>query len=220
MTNFYSLHKNIQWIITILMVIILILIVLFWQEIIDPIILKILFIFIFVPSYNFLLTPLMTLSNIFKYKSPMLLVLEDSKKNYAIHSGTSFDYLVKMGNVKSGIPFQHKVLEYHLEGILKIVAEVENETIPGTTIIKGSSYFFSESTAKKLGFEIVPTNNFEKLVIYLNYLEILLMLSRTKGKLSFPKINNFKTVQTTGQKLVQNKSFIKNLYLKLKKRNS
>ena len=149
----------------------------------------------------------------------MLLVLVDSKKNYALHSGTSFDYLVKMGNVKSGVSFQNKVLEYHLEGILNIIAEVENEVIPDSTVIKGSSYFFSESTAKKLGFEIAPTNNFEKIVICLNYLEIFWMLSRTKGKLTFPKINNFKTVQTTGEKLAKKKPFIENLYLKLKKRN-
>ena len=47
----------------------------------------------------------------------MLLVLVDSKKNYVLHNGTSFDYLVNMGDVKSGTIFQNKILEYHLEGI-------------------------------------------------------------------------------------------------------
>jgi len=45
------------------------------------------------------------------------------------------------------------------------------------------------------------------------------MFSRTKGKLSFPKIFDFKTVETTGKDLMERKSFIENLYLKLKKRN-
>jgi len=219
MKNFYSFNKYLQWFIAIVMTVILLSILHFWLENLEGLFLNILFIFIFVPIYSFLFTPLMTLTNIFKYKSPMLLVLVDSKKNYALHSGTSFDYLVKMGNVKSGVTFQNKVLEYHLEGILKIIKEVEDEVISDSTIIKGSSYFFSESTAKKLGFKIAPTNNFERLVIIFNYLEIMWMLSRTKGKLSFPKINNFKTVQTTGKELLEHKPFIENLFLKLKKRN-
>ena len=220
MKDFYSFNKFFQWIIAILMVMTLLLLVYFWRGVMDNSFLEFLFIFIFVPSYSFLFTPLFTLLNIFKYKSPMLLVLVGSKKNYALHSGTSFDYLTKMGNVKSGIAFQNKVLEYHLEGFLKIIDEVENNVIPDSAIIKGSSYFFSESTVKRLNFKIAPTNNFEKIVICLNYLEILWMLSRAKGKLSFPKITNFKTVQTTGKELVESKPFIANLYLKLKKRNN
>lgn len=99
------------------MTMILIVVVYFWQEVIDNSILKFLFIFIFVPIYSFLLTPLFTLVNIFKYKSPMLLVLVDKKKNHALHRGTSFNYLVKVGNVKSGTAFHNKILECHLEGI-------------------------------------------------------------------------------------------------------
>ena len=219
MTNFYSLNKILQGTIALVMGAILLAIAYYWQFVIGNPIVKILFIFIFVPVYSFLLTPLLTLLEYYQYKSPMLLVLVDSKKNYAIHSGTSFDYLVKMSNIKSGPTFQSKILEYHLEGILKMIEEVENKTIPDSTIIKGSSYFFSESTARKLGFKVVKTKNSEKLGIYLDYLEILWMYSVSKGKLSFPKLNNFKNVETTGKELMEKKSFIQNLHLRLRKRN-
>lgn len=170
------------------------------------------------PIFQFGFTPLFRLIGLYKYLSPMLLVYAPSQKKYDLHNGTSFDYLFVMKGIEPGRAFQNVMLCYYLEGLLQIIQELEAGDIPPEIEISGTSYFFSESTAKRLGFELVPINSFLKFNLYMNFIDLTWMYSLAKGRWTVPNFKEVKSVKTTGAELLKNKAYLLDLhaYLRLK----
>lgn len=216
MNPFYNIHPILQWLIASVMMLTSAFLITTWLDMANGLLLVPIF-FLIVPIAQFLMTPFFKLIGLYKYLSPMLLTLSSSKKKYDLHSGTSFDYLMVMRKVKKGQTFKNKVLEYYIEGLLKVVEEIENKSLPESVVVRGSSYFFSERTAQRLGFEISGTNWFEKINLVCNYIDLSWTLSLANGKLTFPDLRNIKTATTTGKVLVENKAYLQRLYNHLKK---
>ena len=142
MNDFYKQPKILQWIEAILL-----LIVGFYPAIviielgsIQP--LFYLLFFLYLPIGQFSTTPIFKLSGIYRYYSPMLLGYMSNKSQIDLHNGSSFDYLFVMRNFKMGNEIRNRILCYHLEGLMNIIKEVENGSIPKTVSIIGTSYFF------------------------------------------------------------------------------
>lgn len=205
MNRFYQLPGIAQWSISLLMMLFAAVLIMLWMWLISKSNLFFLLLFLYVPVFQFLLAPFFTLVGMYKYLSPMLLVYSPSNKKYDLHNGTSFDYLFLYQKGTRGYVWQSILLKNYLDGLLAIIQELEEEKIPDIIVIRGSSYFFSERTAQKLGFELRSTGLAEKLNIIANYLDLLWMYSLSKGKMSFPKLNNVKTAQTTGARLRERK---------------
>jgi len=89
-----------------------------------------------------------------------------------------------------------------------IVRKIEYNEIPETIEVRGSSYFFSATTASKLGFNITGSGIFEKSNIMLNCLDLFWMYSLSKGRLVLPRLHEVKTVSTSGAILTEKKEVL------------
>ncbi len=206
MNKFYKTNIVLQWIVAALMILCMMLILNLWFKIIDESILGVLLIFFIVPIIQFLVTPMFTLIGLYKYLSPMLVVFAGNNRIYTLHNGTSFDYLMVMSNQDLGTQFRRKILEYYIDGLLVIIDKIETKNLQPNLVVRGSSYFLSSGTAKRLGFQQSKTSFPEKLNILLNYFDLVWMYSLAHNEFSMPNLKNIKTVSITGKRLLDHKS--------------
>jgi hypothetical protein len=168
--------------------------------------------FIYLPLGQFSLAPIMTLTGVYVYYSPMLIGYVPTAANIDMHSGTSFDYLFLMRKYKPGPETRNALLGFYLEGLLNIIQKIETGEIPATVSITGTSYFFNERTAKKFGFSVEPPPLFLKMNIWANGLDLFWMYSLSQGKVAFPDFGEIKKVATDGNTLVAHKGRIQGLF--------
>ena len=220
MNDFYKQPKILQWIEAILLLLFGFLPALsiiekgYYQPIF-----YLLFI-LYVPVGQFAFTPLFRLIGVYKYYSPMLLGYMATDSKIDLHSGGSFDYFFVMRKYKSGIEFRNRLLIYHLEGLINLIKLIERKSIAETVNIVGTSYFFNKRTLHKIGFEIVTTSLFYRLNLYINFIDLIWMYSLSQGKLSIPKLWNAKKASISGDKLIESKKVIEDLYDKMKRRTT
>lgn len=117
MNNFYIQPMILQWIKSILLLIVGFLPALAVIEIgYSNSLYYLLFIF-YVPIAQFSFTPFYKLVGVYSYYSPMLLGYMANDEQIDLHSGASFDYLFVMRKYKTGIEFRNRLLLYYLEGL-------------------------------------------------------------------------------------------------------
>jgi hypothetical protein len=149
------------------------------------------------------------------YYSPLFLAEKPKNGMIKIHGGTLFDYVFVIDKKMNGKQRTNFIIQQYLEGILNLIEEKEinkSENIK----ISGTSYIINDRTAQRIGFNVIKTDNIQKLILVYNYFNVLITLSIAKAKLSFPKLKEIKTFETTLNELVKKKDFIRNLNEKLK----
>lgn len=218
MNDFYKLHKLFQWPVALLLLVIgfapLLTLIEFSHK--EP---QFYFFFIlYIPLAQFTFTPFFKLIGVYRYYSPMLLGYMANDKQIDLHSGTTFDYLWVMRKVKPGIEMRNRILMYQLEGLLNIIQQIESNKIPQTVNIIGTSYFFSDRTLKKLGFEIVKPSLFYRLNILVNFIDLTYLYSLSKGRFTIPNLLSVKKASISGDKLVENKKNIEEIASLLSKK--
>lgn len=206
MNKFYELNIRVQWGLTLLLLVFMMVMIIGWIELMKVYPFIFFLIFLMTPLIQFFATPLFTLLGYYQYLSPMLLAYFPNEKIYNLHNGTSFDYLFVLRGYKPGIKLRNKILEYYLDGLLKLADEIENKRLPETVIIRGSSYFLDSSAIKNLGFTLSDCTPHEKINILVNYIDLLWMYSLSFNKLRFPNVSNIKRASITGSELLKRKS--------------
>jgi hypothetical protein len=215
MNDFYKLPKALQWVLALIMLVggffpALALIELGYEY---PI--AYLLFFVYIPIGQFSFTPFFTLLGVYRYYSHMLLGYTPSDTQIDLHSGGSFDYLFVMRKYKSGIELRNRLLLFQLEGLKKIIQLIEDKAIPESVNIVGTSYFFSNRTVQRIGFELIEPSLFYRINLFVNFLDLLWMYSLAQGKLAIPMVWQAKKAQIIGQKLVEHKVQLNALYDKL-----
>jgi hypothetical protein len=174
--------------------------------------------YIYLPIGQFCFTPLLKLAGMYRYYSPMLLGYNPSDQQIEIHNGTSFDYLFMMRHHKSGAALRHQLLAYYLEGLLNIIQQIEQGQIPETVEVTGTSYFFSDRSAERFGFQLSRPSWWKVLNIYSNFIDLTWMYSISRGKFTFPRLGEVRTAKISGKDLLQHKTIIERYHQVLKGR--
>lgn len=215
--KFHILPVHIQWIQALILSSIGISISLYFFLILDLPFYFILILFV-KPFIHFCLAPLLKLTGILKYQSPMLITVKTASKKIEIHNGNSFDYFSKMRWNQKGKTARKKIMLYYLRGLLKIINDIETKKLSPQTNLTGVSYFFSEQTAKRIGFTFAPVKLRHRFLFILDYLNLFAMYSYSKGKLAFPSLLKLKKVKISAERLLNSKNQIIKLINLLNKR--
>jgi hypothetical protein len=212
MNSFYNQHKLVQWLLALIILIIgffpMIKIV-EWAS--DEPLFYLLF-FVFIPIAQFSTTPIFRLTGVYTYYSPMLLGYMANKQQIDLHSGGSFDYLFVLRKFRKGAEIRNEILKYQLEGLLRIITKIEQGEIPPTVKIVGTSYFFSERTLNKLGFEPKKPSLFYRINLCVNFIDLFWMYSLSRGKLTIPRVWKARKAYASGDDLLSARQKISELY--------
>ncbi len=175
---------------------------------------------LYIPVSQFLFTPIYKLTGGYTYYSPMLLGYMANDKQIDLHSGTSFDHLFVLRNVKSGTTLRNRIMRYHLEGLLNIIQLMKAKRIPSSVNIMGTSYFFNDRTLTNLGFQLEKATLFYRINLLINFIDLFWMYSLSKGKLAIPAVWDAKKASIKGELLLLQKPKLEALYKRLDERQT
>lgn len=132
-----------------------------------------------------------------------------------VHGGTLLDYVFVIDRQKNGKQRTRFILQQYVQGLLDLIAAYEAQQ-NDSLVIRGTSYIINERTAKKIGFRKVKGDGIQQLILFLNYFNVMIQYSISKGKLSFPKLTDTNTFEATLKELIAKKEDIERLNQMLK----
>lgn len=218
MNKFYNFPTLLQWIISLLLMIVGMLLFTTVMKVTLPYGVLLLFPVV-LPLAHFALTPLLTLLGMYKYYSPLLLVYSPNRIKYDIHMGTSFDYIWVMRWSDRGLKARKKIWSYFLEGLVKIAEDIEAGKLPDTVKVEGTSYFFSVQTAQRLGFSLESPSLAYRFNLIINYVDLWWMYSFAQNRLAFPKVFDARKAVISGKDLLAQKPYFEQLIDRLQVKN-
>ncbi len=148
------------------------------------------------------------------YYSLLFVGEKEKKDSITVHGGSLFDYYFVLDKKANGKQRTQFILVQYLIGLVHILDSLE-DPINSPKTIKGTSYFLNIKTAKRMGFNQVPTHGIQKLILLFNYFNILCSQSLVKGNLTFPNLSKIRSFETTSDVLMANKPNIQRLIAKL-----
>lgn len=209
--SFYDLPIKTQWTLAFLLALFSLSLVMSVFFVLFPFPYSLLFYPLLSSIVEFCLTPLLRLLDIYRYYSPMLLTYVKDETHFELHSGTSFDYFLNFRLNEHGLVATRKILQWYGEGLLAIIADIESGKLAREIEITGTSYFFSDRTAERLGFELRRPNVLDSFNLLLYFFDLVWMYSYSLGKFALPPVWRMKKLYITGEALVTQKKKIEAL---------
>jgi|GEM_PF-4419842 len=150
--------------------------------------------------FGFFGAPLLRQIGLLQYYSPFLIVSRAKEGVLQLHGGTPFDFFLRFDWQDRGSPVVQTTLYWYIQGLISLAREIESGHIPMDTQISGTSYFFSENSALRLGFTI--ERDWRHLIGgILTYPTQFLTYSFAKGRWALPRITQSKRASIDGAKL-------------------
>jgi len=146
------------------------------------------------------------------YYSSMLIGEKPKNGIIQVHGGTLFDYVFVLEKNMSGKERTEKIIQQYFEGLLKLIEKYQDSDI----LVRGTTYILNEKTIKRLGFKVVQTDPIKKIILHLNYVNILISNSIAQKKLTFPNLKNTRTFEASICDLLSRKEYLIDINEKLK----
>lgn len=157
-------------------------------------------------------TPLCRKVGLYKYYSPMFMIIPLPGNLYDIHLGTSWDF-IKIKNNNS-----QKIFYHMLEGILNVADAIEKKEIKSNAKFRGNTFYLKEDSLIKYGFKSRKMNYFESFFFVLNYIELCILYSISRKRITVIPLSNVRIVEFTGEEILQSKTKLQRLMDILNKR--
>jgi len=151
-------------------------------------------------------TPLFRLTNLMPYRSDLLLTTWAGPGKLELHSGSLFDDFGLSRLEDAGPRIRRAVMCLYLEGLVELADSVERGELDPETVIHGTSWFFSDHSARRLAA-------YERWVTVLGMLDILVMTYFANGHWT-------RKAETTGQNLLEHRSALRDRLSRLRRRAS
>jgi hypothetical protein len=157
---------------------------------------------------HFSIAPLLRLSGLLNYHSPFMLTVKFGDNKWEIHNGTTFDYLLNMRWTYKGEKAKQMILQDYLLGLLNIIEEIKRSENPKAIEIMGTSYFIGKNTISRIGFSEVKVSPIKRILFFIDYVNLLIFYSFSKGKISFPNVLKLRKVKIRGDQLIKAEKLI------------
>jgi hypothetical protein len=93
--------------------------------------------------------------------------------------------------------------------------EEYEETGESDLTLQGTTYFLSRRTLTRFGFSIVSPHPLQTLLLYINFLPLLMATSLAHRKWQWPSIRNTLSFEAKTSEIVKNKAYIQRLVKRL-----
>ncbi|WNJ19493.1 hypothetical protein [Pontibacter sp. G13] len=129
-----------------------------------------------------------------RYHSKFLLSELKKSGDLALHAGSLFDYYFTF-RAHPDIPNRTAfILKDQLEGLLALLEAYQNH--PERRIF-WTTHFVSDRNAQRLGFQRVPIDGVQSIILIFNYFNLMLAASIAKQKWVAPNLSETKSFETT-----------------------
>ncbi|HLP28020.1 MAG TPA: hypothetical protein VK147_05215 [Candidatus Didemnitutus sp.] len=141
-------------------------------------------------------TPLLTWLGVYRYYSPMFFTQPFGRGRLELHLGTTWDFFAQK-NVTQQVLLTHLGM-----GVKGLIETIKSGSIPLDTKLRGTMYFLSSPTLERLGFRVRQPLPLEYVAFVANYLEICLLLTLVRRRVSFIDIRRVRMIDATALDLV------------------
>lgn len=149
-----------------------------------------------------------------RHYSPMLIVQPMGGK-YHLHTTTLFDQVFALPHKHPKLSNQQQILIWIIDGFLALIDDLKQQP---NTLIVGTTHFLNDRRAGMLGFTVHKADLFSKLILILNYLNLILSMSITKGGLHFPKLTQVRRFEISSTDLIAKEALFQDWRDKLVRR--
>lgn len=206
--SFYELPRSRQWRISIVLAIVGAVVILssvfLCMYFLQPWLLLLLIPIYFVFA-QLLDIPFGHLRGTLKHYSPMLIV-QPISGTYYLHTTALFDQLFALPHKDPKLTNQQQTLIWILDGFLALIEDLKKE--PNIPIV-GTTHFLSPRRAEKLGFTVQSADPVSKFILIINYLNLVLSMSITKGQVRFPKLTQVRKFKISSTDLIVKESLFR-----------